>query len=53
VQKSSRQQYSAVISMAIGGLPGTGFDAQSSQTDAVKSLVLGESPQLLSVVRVK
>ena len=45
-------QYSAVILMAIEGILEPGFDARSSQTDAVKPLVLWESPQLLSIVRV-
>src|ERR1700761_1619752 len=52
LQKSSRQQYSAVISIAIEGLSRPGFDAQCSKADAVKALVLWEAPQLLSVVRV-
>ena len=47
LQKSSRQQYSAVISMAIEGVSGTWFDAQSSQTDAVKALVPWEFPSIL------
>jgi hypothetical protein len=34
------------------GLSGTGFEAQSSQTDAVKALVPWEPPQPLSVVQV-
>jgi hypothetical protein len=42
-----------VISTAIEGiLPNLGFDAQSSQTDAVKSSIFWESPHPLSVVRV-
>jgi hypothetical protein len=41
-----------VISMAIEGTSGTWFDAQCLQTGAVKSLILWESPQSLSVVGV-
>src|SRR3954469_3323064 len=52
LQKSSRQQYSAVISTAIEGVSGTGLEAQSSQTDAVKSLIRWESPHPLSIVGV-
>src|ERR1700741_1986634 len=52
LQKSSRQQYSAVISIAIEGLSRPGFDAQCSQADAVKALVSWEPPQPLSIVRV-
>src|ERR1700759_732062 len=52
LQKSSRQQYSAVISIAIEELSRPGFDAQCSQADAVKALVFWEAPQLLSGVRV-
>src|SRR3954451_24921209 len=51
-QKSSRQQYSAVISTAIEGLSGTGFEAQLSQTDAVKPLIRWESPHPLSIAGV-
>src|SRR3954452_4664088 len=39
--------------MAIEGTPRTGFEAQSSQTDAVKPLIFWESPHPLSIVRVK
>src|SRR5215213_7262753 len=53
LQKSSRQQYSAVISTAIEGGSGTGLEAQSSQTDAVKSLIRWESPHPLSIAGVK
>src|SRR3954447_10720812 len=52
LQKSSRQQYSAVISTAIEGVSGTGLEAQSSQTDAVKSLIRWESPHPLSIAGV-
>src|SRR3982751_5396046 len=52
LQKSSRQQYSAVISTAIEGVSGTGLEAQLSQTDAVKSLIRGESPHPLSIAGV-
>src|SRR3954449_1107799 len=52
LQKSSRQQYSAVISTAIEGVSGTGLEAQSSQTDAVKSLICRESPRPLSIAGV-
>src|SRR3954471_12810520 len=52
LQKSSRQQYSAVISTAIEGVSGTGLEAQSSQTDAVKSLICRESPHPLSIAGV-
>src|SRR3954453_10551471 len=38
--------------MAIEGILPTGFEAQSSQTDAVKPLIFWESPHPLSVVRV-
>src|SRR4051794_25220283 len=38
--------------MAIEGILRTGFEAQSSQTDAVKPLIFWESPHPLSVVRV-
>src|SRR4051794_24308959 len=38
--------------MAIEGILRTGFDAQSSQTDAVKPLIFWESPHPLSIVRV-
>src|SRR4051812_26937467 len=52
LQKSSTQQYSAVISTAIEGVSGTGLEAQSSQTDAVKSLIRWESPHPLSIAGV-
>src|SRR3982751_3241949 len=52
LQKSSRQQESAVISTAIEGVSGTGLEAQSSQTDAVKSLIRWESPHPLSIAGV-
>src|SRR3954469_19446945 len=52
LQKPSRQQESAVISTAIEGVSGTGFEAQSSQTDAVKSLIRWESPHPLSIAGV-
>src|SRR3954453_14418994 len=38
--------------MAIEGVSGTGLEAQSSQTDAVKSLISWESPHPLSIVGV-
>src|SRR3954467_889220 len=38
--------------MAIEGILRTGFEAQSSQTDAVKPLIFWESPHPLSIVRV-
>src|SRR3954469_20016825 len=52
LQKPSRQQESAVISTAIEGVSGTGLEAQSSQTDAVKSLIRWESPHPLSIAGV-
>jgi hypothetical protein len=41
-----------VISTAIEGVSGTGLEAQSSQTDAVKSLIRWESPHTLSIAGV-
>ena len=41
-----------MISTAIEGGSGTGLEAQSSQTDAVKSLIRWESPHPLSIVGV-
>src|SRR4051795_12669010 len=38
--------------MAIEGVSGTGLEAQSSQTDAVKSLIRWESPHPLSIAGV-
>src|SRR3954453_7890858 len=38
--------------MAIEGILRTGFEAQSSQTDAVKPLIFWKSPHPLSIVRV-
>src|SRR3954447_25009984 len=38
--------------MAIEGVFGTGLEAQSSQTDAVKSLIRWESPHPLSIAGV-
>src|SRR4051795_3951140 len=38
--------------MAIEGVSGTGLEAQSSQTDAVKSLIRRESPHPLSIAGV-
>src|SRR4051812_9039699 len=52
LQKSSRQQYSAVIPMTIEGILRTGLEAQLPQTDAVKSLIRWESPQSLPIVQV-
>src|SRR3954451_719870 len=39
--------------MAIEGVSATGLEAQSSQTDAVKSLIRWESPHPLSIAGVK
>src|SRR3954471_8092783 len=39
--------------MAIEGVSGTGLEAQSSQTDAIKSLIRWESPHPLSIAGVK
>src|SRR3982750_4534901 len=41
------------MSTAIEGVSGTGLEAQSSQTDAVKSLIRWESPHPLSIAGVK
>src|SRR3954468_14335119 len=40
------------MSTAIEGVSGTGLEAQSSQTDAVKSLIRWESPHPLSIAGV-
>src|SRR3954451_529305 len=39
--------------MAIEGVSATGLEAQSSQTDAVKSLIRWESPHPLSIAGVR
>jgi len=41
-----------VISTAIEGVLRTGFEAQLSQTDAVKSLILREFPHSLAIAGV-